>query len=199
MVTSSTFWRVCIFILVTELCERFTYYSITGSLPLFLQTLCLDSVLAVELTNLFSALVYVTPVLGAYVADAHWGRYKTILFFCLWYLLGLLFTTAGAWPSGLCGANVTALLAAPPVEPAWEMPRDLSLGLTFFGLFGGIALGAGGIKANVVVLGADQYELPSQADEQDSFFRWFYWSIVSQIYPLRCLLTPASLWNVLCG
>ena len=33
MVTSSTFWRVCIFILVTELCERFTYYSITGSLP----------------------------------------------------------------------------------------------------------------------------------------------------------------------
>ena len=86
MVTSRTFWHVCIFILVTELCERFAFYGLTGSLTLFLQTLCLDSVLAVELTSMFSSLVYVTPVLGAYLADAHWGRYKTILFFCILYL-----------------------------------------------------------------------------------------------------------------
>ena len=64
------------------------------------QTLCLDNVLALSLTSLFSSLVYVTPVLGAYMADTHWGRYKTILFFCLWYLLGLLCTTVttpGGW------------------------------------------------------------------------------------------------------
>jgi len=188
----STFWSVCVFILVTELCERFTYYSITGSLPLFLQTLCVDSVLAIQLTNLFSSLVYVTPVLGAYIADKYWGRYKTILFFCIWYMVGLLFATAGAWPTGPCDLNVTALLAVPPapapplwpsapppppIEPAWEMPRDMALIFTMVGLFGGIAVGAGGIKANVVVLGADQYELPAQVAEQDSFFRWFYWSI----------------------
>ena len=27
MVTSRTFWHVCIFILVTELCERFAFYD----------------------------------------------------------------------------------------------------------------------------------------------------------------------------
>ena len=42
--------------------------------------------LATELTGLFGAVVYVTPVLGAYLADAHWGRYSTILFFCVWYI-----------------------------------------------------------------------------------------------------------------
>ena len=28
----SKFWSICIFILVTELCERFAYYGLTGSL-----------------------------------------------------------------------------------------------------------------------------------------------------------------------
>ena len=78
----SKFWSICIFILVTELCERFAYYGLTGSLVIFLQRdLGFTNVLATELTGLFGAVVYVTPVLGAYLADAHWGRYSTILFF----------------------------------------------------------------------------------------------------------------------
>ena len=187
MVTSSTFWSVCAFILVTELCERFAFYGLTGSLTLFLQTLCIDSVtpaddqsntkgrpLAAELSSLFSSLVYVTPVVGAYVADAHWGRYSTILFFCAIYLLGLIMTTASAWPTEPCSPE-----AAAPSEGSgiWLMPRPLALSLSTAGLFVGVAVGAGGIKANVVVLGADQFEIPRQAAEQDSFFRWFYWSI----------------------
>lgn len=31
--------------------------------------------------NLFEGTCYLTPVLGAWLADAHWGRYKTILVF----------------------------------------------------------------------------------------------------------------------
>ena len=47
------------------------------------------------------------------------------------------------------------------------------------GLFGGIALGAGGIKPNVVVLGADQFDMsqPEQIAEKDRFFNYFYWAI----------------------
>lgn len=30
---------------------------------------------------------YITPILGAWLADSHWGRYKTILVFSIIYLL----------------------------------------------------------------------------------------------------------------
>lgn len=48
-----------------------------------------------------------------------------------------------------------------------------------FGLFVGVAFGAGGIKPNVVVLGADQFDLKiaSERKEKESFFNWFYWAI----------------------
>jgi solute carrier family 15 (peptide/histidine transporter), member 3/4 len=51
--------------------------------------------------------------------------------------------------------------------------------LFFFGLYGCITVAAGGIKPNVVVLGADQFDLdvPAQRLEKESFFNWFYWSI----------------------
>lgn len=35
-------------------------------------------------------------------------------------------------------------------------------------------LGAGGIKSNVVVLGADQFRLPEQEEQQASYFNFFY-------------------------
>ena len=37
--------------------------------------------------NLFEGTCYLTPVLGAWLADAHWGRYKTILVFSGVYFL----------------------------------------------------------------------------------------------------------------
>ena len=54
-----------IFILLTELCERFAYYGFSGSLVFFFIRNGMSTVLASELTQLFGAVVYVTPVLGA--------------------------------------------------------------------------------------------------------------------------------------
>ena len=156
-------WPYCVlFILGTELAERFAFYGFTGSLVCFFKTLGFHADTATELTSLFGACVYVTPVLGAYVADVHWGRYKTILVFCILYIIGLACTTAGAWPTH--GSGLT-------IDPS------LALGLSMAGLFLGVTLGAGGIKSNVIVLGADQFELPAQAAQQASFFNFFYFCI----------------------
>jgi proton-dependent oligopeptide transporter, POT family len=35
---------------------------------------------AAALFSIFNTLVYLTPLLGGYVADSYWGRYKTIGF-----------------------------------------------------------------------------------------------------------------------
>ncbi|OQS04080.1 Proton-dependent Oligopeptide Transporter (POT) Family [Thraustotheca clavata] len=147
---------VCSFILVTEFCERFAYYGLTGSLPIFFRkNLGMTSVLATELNSVFSCVTYITPLIGAWVADKFLGRYRSILFFSIWYFLGLLICTTAS---------------APPF---------MSTGWFMIGLFGFISLGVGGIKPNVVVLGADQFDTtdPVQKEERDKFFNWFYWSI----------------------
>ncbi|EGZ09165.1 hypothetical protein PHYSODRAFT_259816 [Phytophthora sojae] len=147
---------VCSFILVTEFCERLAYYGLSGSLPIFFhRNLGLSTVLATELNSTFTSLSYLTPLLGAYVADRYLGRFSTIVLFCLLYIAGL----------ALC---VFA-----------SLPAVSSLPLFMLGLFGGVGFGAGGIKPNVVVLGADQFDvdIPAQRAEKDSFFNWFYWAI----------------------
>ena len=42
---------------------------------------------AAIMVQLFEGTCYLTPLLGAYLADSHWGRYKTILVFSCIYML----------------------------------------------------------------------------------------------------------------
>jgi len=48
----------------------------------------------------------------------------------------------------------------------------MSSSLFMVGLFGGVAFGAGGIKPNVVVLGADQFDttIPEQRNEKVYYY-----------------------------
>ena len=147
---------VCIFILFMELCERLCFYGLTGSLKAFLnKTLDYPNYQAIALTSVLPAFVYLTPLLGGFVADVWWGRFKTIFVFGLVYLLG---TTMMAYSS---------------------YPGRVNKGLFMASLYGLIALGAGGIKSNVVTLGGDQFieGNPEHKEQKESFFNYFYWAI----------------------
>jgi peptide/histidine transporter 3/4 len=153
---------VCLFILCTEFCERLAYYGLTGSLPIFFhKELGLEKDFATELSSLFSSVNYITPLLGAYLADCYWGRFKTILLFCIVYVLGMATCVISSYPP---------FLSTYPNLMTW---------MFLLGLFGGVAVGSGGIKPNVVTLGADQFDVrdPSQNAEKDRFFNYFYWCI----------------------
>jgi dipeptide/tripeptide permease len=64
-----------------QFCERLAYYGLSGSLPIFFhKNLGMSTVLATELNSLFTSLSYLTPLLGAYVADRHLGRFTTYVF-----------------------------------------------------------------------------------------------------------------------
>eukprot|EP00301_Raphidiophrys_heterophryoidea_P001960 c10919_g1_i2.p1 GENE.c10919_g1_i2~~c10919_g1_i2.p1 ORF type:complete len:543 (-),score=117.87 c10919_g1_i2:107-1696(-) len=152
--------NVCSFILVTEFCERLAYYGLVSSLPvLFTTRFHMSNLLTTELNSLFSAMAYLTPLVGAYVADVLHGRFKTIGLFCMIYVIGLGLCTLSVWPS-----------LQSSLQP-----------LFFIGLFMFVVVGSGGIKPNVVVLGADQFHdylhIPEIQKEKDSFFRWFYWAV----------------------
>ncbi len=115
------------FLAWNEAAERFSFYGMGSILALHMvKNLGLAQNQAVAGKSLFNAAVYLTPLLGALLSDALWGRYRTILWLSFGYVAG------------------HAVLAA------WEAPAGLVLGL------GLIALGAGGIKPCASAFAADQ-------------------------------------------
>ena len=150
---------VCPFILGNEFCERLAYYGLSTNLVVyFQQVLSLNTAEANLQVSIWSASCYVTPLIGAWLADSYWGRYKTIIIFSMIYLVGLLLLVATNLTFDLTSIGYT------------EIGFLLYLGLYT------IALGTGGIKPNVSSFGADQFDEtdPVQRKEKASFFNWFY-------------------------
>jgi POT family proton-dependent oligopeptide transporter len=129
------------YIVGNEAAERFTFYGMRAILVVFMtQYLVNRSGALAPMTepdankyyHLFLASNYFFPALGAIIADAFWGKYKTIIWLSLVYCLGSI---------------VLAL-------------DQTRLGL-FVGL-GLIALGAGGIKPCVSAHVGDQFSSGNQ-------------------------------------
>ncbi|CAF3732827.1 unnamed protein product [Rotaria socialis] len=169
-------------IIVCEFCERFSFIGLTGPFQNYIEfpipiskgkqsgVLGRGHRTATLLTTLFQFFCYLTPIFGAILADQFWGKYKTIFFGCVAYMIGLL---------------VLVLSSIPP---------SINAGLAFPGLIVAmliISFGTGGVKSNVSPLMAEQYtrtkpivkEIRGEKKIVDptvtvqSMFNWFYWSI----------------------
>ena len=91
---------------------------------------------ATGLGTFFSFWCYVTPLIGAWIADTYLGRYKTIMISIACAVVGHVILTAGAAPSVLEHSN-SALIA-------------FIIAIIVFGL------GTGGFKPNISPLIAEQ-------------------------------------------
>ncbi len=143
------------FLLWNEFGERLAFYGLVTNLIIYLSSVMGQTPASAAVSvNIFQGTCYLTPLLGAYLADTVYGRYKTILIFSWVYFAGLVLLTASAVSSA---KSMAALYVA---------------------LFT-IALGTGGIKANNSTFGADQFDDKNPRDQQEkqSFFNWFYFSI----------------------
>jgi POT family proton-dependent oligopeptide transporter len=144
------------FIIGNEACERFSFYGMRNILTVFL----LEYLLVNEVPDLdtrtalskehfhdFVVGVYFFPLLGGYLSDRWWGKYRTILWLSLVYCLG-----------NLCLALfVTERLGF------------------YAGLFL-IALGSGGIKPCVSAMVGDQFTAENKG-RASWVFQAFYWSV----------------------
>ncbi|KAJ4972274.1 hypothetical protein NE237_005373 [Protea cynaroides] len=163
-------WRACPYILGNECCERLAYYGMGTNLVNYLtERLNQGNATASTNVNNWSGTCYITPLLGAFIADAYLGRFWTIATFSSIYVCGLTLLTLsasvhGLKPScnsdGVCHATIGQSVAC------------------FAGLYL-IALGTGGIKPCVSSFGADQFDEADDAERKhkNSFFNWFYFSI----------------------
>ncbi|KAG5554109.1 hypothetical protein RHGRI_011849 [Rhododendron griersonianum] len=164
-------WRACPFILGTECCERLAYYGIATNLVTYLTTkLHEGNVSAARNVTTWQGTCYLTPLIGAVLADAYWGRYWTIAAFSTIYFLGMctltLAATVPAFKPAECGDSI-----CPSATTAQYV-------VFFSGLYL-IALGTGGIKPCVSSFGADQFDDTDSIErvKKGSFFNWFYFSI----------------------
>lgn len=131
---------------IVELCERFAYYGLSGPFQNYISNsykdanglpgaLGLGQSGATATTNLFQSWCYCTPLLGAVIADQYLGKYATIKWFSVVYMIGiaLLCVTSLPW-------SIEYGAAGPGLSVAMVI----------------IGLGTGGIKSNVAPLIAEQ-------------------------------------------
>jgi hypothetical protein len=71
-----------------EFCERLAFYGIATNLVIYLSSVMGLSVgQATIQASLFGGTCYLTPLIGAWLADGYIGRFRTIMFFSIIYAL----------------------------------------------------------------------------------------------------------------
>ncbi|KAJ4822763.1 hypothetical protein Tsubulata_004155, partial [Turnera subulata] len=169
-------WKACSFIVGYEVFERMAYYGISTNLVLYLtRKLHEGTVTASNNVTNWAGTVWMLPILGAYVADAHLGRYWTFIIASIIYLLGMtLLTLAVSVPSlrpPSCGHGIKDELCN-------KRASAFQKGIFYCALYI-VAAGTGGTKPNISTMGADQFDdfEPKERSQKLSFFNWWFFSI----------------------
>ena len=146
----------------TEMWERFNFYGMRAMLMLFMtKALLFDQAFASNLYGSYLSLVYLTPLLGGFIADRYWGNRRSIiagglvmaigeffLFACgtlyksrpdiagLLYFSGLGLMIAG---NGFFKPNISSLVGQ--LYPAHDLRKDAAYTIFYMGIDTGGALG----------------------------------------------------------
>ncbi len=146
----------------TEMWERFSYYGMRAILTLYLTAelvtggFGLPREEALALYAIFTGLVYLTPILGGWVADKFLGKRKTV------------------YIGGLVMAIGQFMLAASAFGHWWGW--DMELRRTIFNLgLGILIIGNGFFKPNISTIVGDFYD--DNDPRKDSAFNIFYMGI----------------------
>lgn len=182
------------FIISNEFCERFNYYGMRSkfSSKIFKKSYQLffyiSAILVLYLTrellftdddatvifHVFTMCVYFLCTFGAILSDSWLGKFRTIFYLSIVYVIGSVVITLGSVPTlNLPGITFTMI------------------GLAL------IAIGSGGIKPCVSAFGGDQFKMPEQIKQMTTFFSIFYFAINSGSL-ISTTLTPILRENVHC-
>ncbi|PWA85237.1 proton-dependent oligopeptide transporter family [Artemisia annua] len=169
-------WKACYFMLGYEVCERMAYYGISTNLVLYLTREMKEGTVksSNSVTN-WVGTVWMTPIIGAYIADTYLGRYWTFMIASIVYVMGMFLLTLVVTIPSLkppsCGKNISYL-------DCDKQPSSFQVGLFYCALYI-IALGTGGTKPNISTMGADQFDdfEPKEKTQKLTFFNWWMFSI----------------------
>ena len=203
------------FIIGNEFCERFSYYGMKAILVLyFKQKLHFSEDLSTQVYHAFSGLCYLFPIFGAMLADQ--VRSKTIIVpqlpssieMCLrryWANIGRSFGYRSytyldiSWRRWRLFQHLGCLLCESNSSMNYNLESEVnyfchSSEFSLIGLFL-IAVGTGGIKPCVSAFGGDQFKLPEQERQLQTFFSVFYFAINAGTDSLKSIDMSAQIWS----
>ncbi len=138
------FW----FIFWGELAERASFYGMKTLLLLYMvNKLAFTDANSATVVSLFTAACYILPIVGGYIADHYLGKFRTIIYFAIPYILGHIVLGTFTTEVGL----FTALLL--------------------------LAGGSGTIKPNISTLMGQMYHEQGKSHLLTQAFSWFYMAI----------------------
>eukprot|EP00820_Chromera_velia_P022580 Cvel_31124.t1-p1 / transcript=Cvel_31124.t1 / gene=Cvel_31124 / organism=Chromera_velia_CCMP2878 / gene_product=Solute carrier family 15 member 2, putative / transcript_product=Solute carrier family 15 member 2, putative / location=Cvel_scaffold4575:28-1639(-) / protein_length=277 / sequence_SO=supercontig / SO=protein_coding / is_pseudo=false len=149
----SPMWKAAVFVLLLEMLERFSFYSLQPLYNRYLTSPVFARMSVSEASStikLMAALGYLFPLLSAAVADSFLGTFTGIIVTAVIYLGALTLMT---------------LSGSPALYQSWMTP------VYFFVWF---PLGFGGIKSLVGTMGANQYHPVIHSDRLMRYWLQFY-------------------------
>ncbi|MES2646887.1 MAG: peptide MFS transporter [Bacteroidota bacterium] len=150
----------------TEMWERFNYYGMRAVLILFMtKALLFDKAFASNLYGSYTGLVYLTPLIGGFIADRFWGNQRSII-------TGGILMAIGEFIMFACAS-------------IYSTNQSLS-GILFFCGLGFIITGNGFFKPNISSMVGQLY--PEGDRRKDAAYTIFYMGINTggALGPLVC-------------
>ncbi|KAJ6654117.1 hypothetical protein lerEdw1_007385 [Lerista edwardsae] len=174
----------CVAILLVEILERIAFFGIVSNLVLYLNSSNFNwgGSQASRAALLFIGASYLLSPIGGWLADTYLGRYWTITFSFLLYLVSACLLPVTASQDGrlsLCG-EMPAYTVQPScqrgsTECKQQLPSQYCAPFMYSGLLL-LALGISSVRTNLTPFGADQVTDRGR-EATRRFFNWFYWSI----------------------
>ncbi|XP_061996920.1 protein NRT1/ PTR FAMILY 7.2-like [Rosa rugosa] len=163
-------WVAAILILVNQGLATLAFFGVGVNLVLFLtRVLGQDNAEAANNVSKWTGTVYIFSLLGAFLSDAYWGRYKTCAIFQVIFVIGLTLLSLTTYlfllkPKG-CGDEQS---------PCGDH-SNFEFGLFYISIYL-IALGNGGYQPTIATFGADQFDEddPKEGHSKIAFFSYFY-------------------------
>ncbi|XP_075517556.1 protein NRT1/ PTR FAMILY 7.3-like [Primulina tabacum] len=177
-------WYAGFLILVNQGLVTLAFFGVGVNLVLFLtRVMGQDNADAANNVSKWTGTVYLFSLLGAFLSDSSWGRYKTCAIFQVIFVIGLVSLSLTSYlflvkPNG-CGDENTPC----------GSHSTLHLSLFYVSIYL-IALGNGGYQPTIATFGADQFdeEHPKEGHSKVAFFSYFYLAL-----NLGCLFSSTIL------
>ncbi|KAL1373332.1 hypothetical protein HN51_003311 [Arachis hypogaea] len=165
-------WKVMPFIIGNETFEKLGTIGTLANLLVYLTTVFnLDSITATNIINIFNGSASLSTLLGAFLCDTYFGRFKTLGFCTVASFLGLLTIQLTAAIKTMhppqCGNSSTIC----------EGPNAGQMTFLLAG-FALLIVGAAGIRPCNLAFGADQFNPNTESGKKgiNSFFNWYFFT-----------------------
>ncbi|EFJ28442.1 hypothetical protein SELMODRAFT_411213 [Selaginella moellendorffii] len=170
MAFTSRAWRVAPFIFAVVTLEQAASFSIGINLFTFaFNTEHFSLATAANIVTNFMGTMFLLTLLGGLVADLWWSRFKTIVVSGVLEILGILLVALAASIKSLTPPECQLLDAS--CKSATSSQKAV-----FFGGLYLLALGAGGVKANIATMGAVHFDenSPVEKKELGTYFNTYF-------------------------